>query len=77
MYNFMHEVKAVAKKWGNSVGVVLPKSLGVVAGDELLLQVRPAKAYSRVRDLFGLLKGHKFDTQKLMREIDRDLDSEL
>ena len=55
----------IAKKWGSSIGVVLPKEIvegqGIKAGDEIVIRVFRK---GNLKDIFGKLKtnmsGQKF-----------------
>lgn len=60
---------AKARKWGNSLGVVLPKDLvaneGIEEGDEILVK---RKATGSLYELRGLLKGVKKSGAQLKEE---------
>jgi hypothetical protein len=49
------------RKWGNSVGIILPKSelerLGVEADDEIIVDI--ARKENPLKELFGAFKGKK------------------
>jgi len=77
----MKQIKAVVKKWGNSLGVVLPKEIidreNIREGVEINVSISSKNA-STVADLFDLSKKMglpklKKSTEKIMREIDREL----
>ena len=78
-YNYlveMIECEVQLKKWGNSIGLIVPKE--ALKKDSLRLNqkvraiITPVKTL-RVRDLFG--KGRlKTPTKQLMKQIDRDLE---
>ena len=69
----MIEVRSKLRKWGNSFGVVLPqKSLGGLnEGMDITIFIEPVK--TDVSKLVGRQKIRK-STEKIMREIDSDLD---
>lgn len=69
----METFVAVARKWGNSKGVVLPPKLHVEAGDELILSVQSTKRLAKVKDLFGKcpLGGN---TARILKQVDKELD---
>lgn len=71
--NSMETIVATVRKWGNSKGVVLPKDVPVEVGEEVVLSIQPKKGFAKVRDLFGRapLSGN---TQKILDEVDRELD---
>ncbi len=61
------------KKWGNSLGVLLPKSSGLREGDELHLYMRKVSRKTKVKDFFGMAKLPGVNVGKLMRKVDREL----
>lgn len=73
----MEAIDVKVKKWGNSLGIILPKDLldnsEIKEGTKIEIFIRP-KNKTKVKDLFGILKGKlKKNTDKLMQEVDRDL----
>ena len=66
----MSEVECVAKKWGNSIGIVLPiktvKEENIQPNEKILVSV---KKLHRAKEFFGLLPNWKVDTQKLKDEL--------
>ncbi len=75
----MIEVKGKIRKWGNSYGIIIPikavEELGVKEGEQLTAMIHSEKA-NVLRETFGKLK-MKSDTDKMMREIDKELDIEF
>ena len=72
----MMEVKAKTKKWGNSIGVVIPKEVikhENIKPDQEVTLIINTKPITKVKDIFGTLK-FKESTDKLMRELDKDFD---
>ncbi len=76
----MEQINVKARKWGNSIGIVLPKFIvereKIGDGTDLIVNVRSRKR-STAGDLtelskaFGLLKKLKnIDTQKALKKID-------
>ncbi len=66
----MEELNVVARKWGNSLAIVLPKNVvksnGIKENEDLIVTItRKATA----RDIFGLLKDWKKPTQKIKDEM--------
>ncbi|MBI2575165.1 AbrB/MazE/SpoVT family DNA-binding domain-containing protein [Candidatus Woesearchaeota archaeon] len=61
---------AKLKKWGGSIGVVIPKKMldsqNLKQGDEVSLDIRPK---ATLKDLFGIWKGKELDAQKIKDEI--------
>ncbi|MBI4451552.1 hypothetical protein HY642_06270 [Candidatus Woesearchaeota archaeon] len=71
----MIELTARAKEWGNSVGIVVPKKLGIRPGQELRIHIEPAREFTKVREVFGTLR-LKRPVRALMAAIDSELDSD-
>ena len=61
---------ARVRRWGSSLGVVLPKEVvrteGLREGDEVALQVKKALT---VQQAFGTLRGWRVNAQKLKDEL--------
>lgn len=77
------QAEVVARKWGNSIGVTLPKELvekeQIKENEKIVIEVHKTKPLL-VKDIFGLAKGWKFDTQKFkdeLREADLERDRKL
>lgn len=72
----MIEIETKTRKWGNSLGITIPKEIvekmGIKAEEDLRVLIEKPKA-TTVKDLFGTLKFKK-PTKKLMEEIDKELD---
>lgn len=53
------EIKTIAKKWGSSIGVIIPKEVveerKIRENDEIIIEV--TKAPLIVREIFGMLRG--------------------
>ncbi len=68
----MKEFEAKPKKWGNSLGVTIPKEIveeeGVSTGKKVKVFILGRK--KDVKDVFGSLEWRK-PTQKIMDEIDK------
>ena len=66
----MAEIEVIAKKWGSSLGVVIPKDIvekeHIKEKERLKIEVK--KLHS-ARKVWGLLKGLKIDTQKAKDEM--------
>ena len=77
MYNFMEQISAKVKKWGNSFGIVLPMPVvekeNLKEGSDILLIIQ-SRNKTKVKDVFGILKGKiKKPTQQIMDEINEEL----
>lgn len=74
----MIAVKGKIRKWGNSYGLALPvkeiKKSGLHEGQKVTALVQPKT--NILKETFGAFK-HKSDTSKVLREIDKELDSEF
>lgn len=68
-WDAMIEVECVAKKWGNSLGVVLPRQLVIQEHIHPEEQVMIAiKRRPKAKEFFGLAKGWEIDAQKAKEE---------
>ena len=65
-------MKAKVRKWGSSLGIVIPKEVAEVkdlrAGDEVLAEIRKL---SDLREIFGSLSGWRRSTQRIKDEARR------
>jgi len=73
----METINVKVKKWGNSLGVVLPRDIldneNISEGSDIEISVR-AKHKTKVKDIFGMLKGKLTrDTDEVLREVDLEL----
>lgn len=72
----MMEIKAKTKKWGNSIGIVIPKE--IVKGEhikpdqEVTLMIS-TKPITKGKDIWGTFKFKK-PIGQLMREVDKEFD---
>ena len=80
MYNLdkMETIDVKVKKWGNSLGVVLPRNIldseNIAEGSDIEISVR-AKHKTKVKDIFGMLKGKLVrDTDEVLKEIDEEFE---
>ena len=74
MYNFMMEIKVKTKKWGNSIGVLIPKEVVAeekIKPDQEITLTISKKPITKGKDIWGTLK-FKESTEELMREVDKD-----
>ena len=69
-------IKVKTKKWGNSIGVIIPKEFirqqNIKPDQEVTILISP-KHITTGRDIWGTLKFKK-STEQLMREVDKDFD---
>ena len=70
----MMEIKAKTRKWGNSIGVLIPKEMvreeNIKPNQEITLMISK-KPITKGKDIWGTLK-FKESTEELMREIDKE-----
>ena len=70
----MIEVKGKVRKWGRSLGVVIPKETidkeGIKENEDITMLI--SKPSSVLRDTFGTFKFKK-NTEEMMKEIDKEL----
>ncbi len=66
--------KTKTKKWGNSIGIILPqetvKTMGIQLGEFIIVDIQ--KKENILKELFGSLKFKK-STEQLLKEVRRDL----
>ncbi len=67
----MDIITVKAKKWGNSVGIILPKELHIEPDEELRIQVVKTGQRSPAKGAWGLFK-KKADTQAILDELNDD-----
>lgn len=69
----MGETLARAKKWGSSLGVVIPSEIvkeeKLHEGDKVIIEIRKKKT---VREIFGSMKDLKVDSQKMKNETRKE-----
>ena len=66
-------IQTKLRKWGNSIGVVIPiealKEKGLKEGEEVIVELEKKRT---MKEIFGSLKELKIDSQKLKEELRRD-----
>ncbi len=65
------KLTTTTKRWGNSVGILLPRKLGFKPDQEVTILIGSARPVL-AKDLWGLLKTGK-STAKVMRELKKEL----
>lgn len=77
------ELEVVVRKWGNSLGIALPKqaveSEGLKENQKIFIEVHKRKNI-KIKDLMGLAEGWKIDAQKVKnnaREEDLERDRKI
>ena len=76
----MLEYTTKLKAWGNSLGIVVPKEQAekerLKTEQEIKVIITPKKVL-KVKNIFGTLKGWKKPTANIMKDIDKELDSQF
>ena len=71
----MPEIETTTKKWGSSIGVVLPKKLveeaGIKPNETIVIEV---KKRHKAKEFFGLLKDWKRNAQEIKDEARKGWD---
>ena len=81
------EIETKTKKWGSSLGIVIPKRIVIAeriqAGQKIKVDIL-SKKKTTVGDIFKMIEKHplpktkdKRNTQEVLNEIDRELDSDM
>lgn len=69
------EVEVVTRKWGNSIGVTLPKDAvekeGIKENERLFLEIHRQKP-AKIGEFFGLAKDLKLNAQKMKDQTRKD-----
>ena len=72
----METANVKVRKWGNSFGVILPRKIvnkeNLKEGIEIEISVQTTKK-TKAKNIFGLLKGRLGNTEKLIKEVDKEL----
>ena len=67
------KVQTVLRKWGNSIGVVIPKEIiekeQLREGEEVFIII---ESKNDLKEVFGSLKDWKINTQKLKDELRKE-----
>jgi len=75
----MIECETKLKKWGNSIGFIIPKediNREDLHEDEVVRAVIAPKKMVKVKDIFGKISLKK-STAQIMKESDKELDSKF
>lgn len=69
----MSQTTVKAKKWGSSLGVVIPSKIvkeeKLREGDEVVIEIRKKRT---IKEVFGSMKGLKIDSQKMKDELRKE-----
>ncbi len=72
----MEQINTRVKKWGNSLGIVLPMKVvekeNLSEGKEITITIEN-KGKTKVKDVFGILAKElkNVDTKKALRDVDK------
>lgn len=74
----MEQFEAVAKRWGNSIGITIPSEIieqeNIEPQNKIqVLILKDVNKQKLLKNIFGTLKLKK-DTQEIMKEIDEGYD---
>lgn len=71
------EVETILKKWGNSFGVIIPrteiKKHNFKVNQKVIVSL-DKKETTKVRDLLGMFQDFKLNTTDILKKIDEELD---
>ncbi len=72
----MIELKSKLRRWGNSLGVIVPQKVieneKVQEGDQITILIKIEKEDNILEEMFGTFKFKK-SIEKLMKEVDKEL----
>ena len=67
------EIITKPKKWGNSIGIIIPKDFArrerITLETEIIVEVKKGNP---IKEIFGSLKGWKINAQKFKDEIRKE-----
>lgn len=68
---------ANVKRWGSSLGVVIPmdvvRTINLNEGEEICFEIK--RKENVLREMFGIAKDKKINTEEILREIRGDVES--
>ncbi len=71
------EIKAIAKRWGSSIGVIIPKDVveakRIKENDEIIIEIVKK---ADISDIFGLVKKRKMSGQNFKDMVRKGWESE-
>lgn len=66
----MTEIECTAKKWGNSLGIIIPQDIvkeeHLVENEKIMIEI---KKKHLAKEFFGLLSGWKRHTNEIKKEM--------
>ena len=72
------EIKAVARRWGNSLAVVIPANMveqqQIKENEELTVKLEKRHGKVKAGALWGFLKDWKRPTEEILKEADKGWD---
>jgi antitoxin component of MazEF toxin-antitoxin module len=72
MFKHMPEIITRTRKWGNSLGIILPKKTGFRPGEKVRVHIERAEHVTTAGELFGTMTFKK-STEQMLRETDAEL----
>ena len=71
----MSETECIARKWGSSLGLVIPKEIveeeNLIENEKLIVSIRKKRV---AKEFFGLLAGWKKPTAEIKKEMKKGWD---
>lgn len=68
----MPDLITTTRKWGNSLGIIIPKKLGLHLNEEVRVQIGLAKHVTKAGDIMGTGAFRK-STEQMLHETDKEL----
>ena len=66
------EIETITRKWGNSIAIIVPSRIveqqKLKENDKVIFNIEKKKA-SKVKEVFGILKGWKKPTEEILKEV--------
>lgn len=74
--------RATVKKWGSSLGIVIPKEKAeheqLRENERISIIISKERSKLLVKDIYGKMKGRWTETtEEMLREVDKELDSKF
>jgi len=70
------EIKTRTKKWGSSLGIIIPKIIvereNIKQNQEIKILAVETMGKTKIKNIFGKLKNWKINSQKFKDEIRKD-----
>ncbi len=74
------EVETILKQWGNSLGIIIPKKEikihNLRKNEKVIININK-QHFTKVKDLYGMFPQLKDNTEKAMKQINKELDIDI